>query len=95
MLMVKNLVTGHYRIYRLGEGMNNSVRLWPRHNTKLCMTVCNNDQSVYISTIPGVEKIQALNMPSVINHCKYDNIVKSNYRAYYVSKCIYVYVQVL
>ncbi|KAI7894485.1 WD40-repeat-containing domain protein [Mucor mucedo] len=67
-IMLKNLVTGYFRTYRLGEGMNKSVCL-SEWNTKLRVVVCNSDQSVYVSTIPELEKIQTLKMAAVINYC--------------------------
>jgi hypothetical protein len=70
MLMIKNLVTGYSKICRLGRGMINSVCLsQEERNKKLRVTVCNNDQSVFIITVPEMEKIQTLNMPSAINCC--------------------------
>ncbi|CEP08246.1 hypothetical protein [Parasitella parasitica] len=67
MLMIKDLSTGCFDIKTAGRGMNNSICLYQHHND-IRMAVCNNDQTVSVFTIPDMEKMQTLKMPSAINH---------------------------
>lgn len=69
MLMIKDLSTGWYDIKTAGRGMNNSICL-SQHQDEIRMTVCNNDQTVSVFSVPDMEKIQTLKMPSAINFCK-------------------------
>ena len=71
MLMIKNLTTGWFDIKTAGRGMNNSICL-SQHDDSIYMTVCNNDQTVSVFTVPDMEKIQTLKMPSAINYSKFD-----------------------
>lgn len=49
--------------------MNNSITLSKHHNG-VRVTVCNNDQSVCIMSVPNMERIATLRMPAAINHGK-------------------------
>ncbi|KAL7325857.1 hypothetical protein PS15p_208284 [Mucor circinelloides] len=68
MLMIKDLSTGWYAIKTAGRGMNNSICL-SQHQDEIRLTVCNNDQTVSVFSVPDMEKIQTLKMPSAINFC--------------------------
>lgn len=70
MLMIKDLSTGWYDIKTAGRGMNNSICL-SQHQDEIRLTVCNNDQTVSVFSVPDMEKIQTLKMPSAINFCKW------------------------
>ena len=56
--------------FTAGPGMNNSITLSKHHNG-VRVTVCNNDQSVCIMSVPNMEKITTLRMPAAINHGKW------------------------
>ncbi|KAG1083514.1 hypothetical protein G6F42_022189 [Rhizopus arrhizus] len=68
MLMIRDLSTGWYAIKTAGRGMNNSICL-SQHQDEIRLTVCNNDQTVSVFSVPDMEKIQTLKMPSAINFC--------------------------
>ncbi|KAG2190974.1 hypothetical protein INT46_006443 [Mucor plumbeus] len=67
MLMIKDLSTGWFDIKTAGKGMNNSICL-SQHDDGIYMTVCNNDQTISVFTVPNMEKIQLLKMSSAINY---------------------------
>ncbi|KAI8645929.1 WD40-repeat-containing domain protein, partial [Parasitella parasitica] len=66
-LMIKDLSTGCFEIKTAGRGMNNSICLY-QHQNDIRMAVCNKDQTVSVFTIPDMEKMQTLKMPSAINY---------------------------
>jgi WD40 repeat protein len=71
MLMIKDLSTGWFDIKTAGKGMNNSICL-SQHDDGIYMTVCNNDQTISVFTVPNMEKIQLLKMSSAINYSKFN-----------------------
>jgi hypothetical protein len=69
--MVKDMRTGFTKTWNAAHGMNNCVcvSLSPKES-KPRVTICNNDQTVSVFSIPGIVKICSINTPSAINHCK-------------------------
>ncbi|KAI8880636.1 WD40 repeat-like protein [Backusella circina FSU 941] len=69
-MLVKNIQTGFSKSWNAAHGMNNCVcvSLSPKES-KPRVTVCNNDQTVSVFSIPGMEKIFSIKTPSAINHC--------------------------
>ncbi|CDS11593.1 hypothetical protein LRAMOSA03856 [Lichtheimia ramosa] len=65
--MVKDLSGSWSAHFTAGPGMNNSITLSKHHNG-VRVTVCNNDQSVCIMSVPNMERIATLRMPAAINH---------------------------
>ncbi|CAO3640712.1 unnamed protein product [Cunninghamella echinulata] len=66
--MIKHIETDWSSdIFHTGAGMNNSIGL-SKINQDLRVTICNNNHTVHIYSIPSMKKIQVLNSPSAINH---------------------------
>lgn len=70
MFMIKELSTGWVKQLSIGRGMNNSVFLSRNACMKTRVTICNNDQTVSILSVPEMENVQTLKMPSAINYSK-------------------------
>lgn len=69
LLMIKDLSTGWFNTIHVGYSMNNAVCL-SQHQENVRITVCNSDHTVSVFTVPGLERIQTLNMPCAINCSK-------------------------
>ncbi|KAG2226537.1 hypothetical protein INT45_014281 [Circinella minor] len=68
MVMIKSLSTDWYATLKVGLGMNNCVRLSQHQNDgDLRVTICNNDQTISVYSIPNMQKLVLLDMPAAIN----------------------------
>ncbi|CAO3619820.1 unnamed protein product [Cunninghamella blakesleeana] len=66
--MIKHIETDWSSdVFHTGAGMNNSIGL-SKINHDLRVTICNNNHTVHIYSIPSMKVIQVLNCPSAINH---------------------------
>ncbi|KAI8144395.1 WD40-repeat-containing domain protein [Fennellomyces sp. T-0311] len=68
MAMVKDLNSDWSAKFSAGPGMNNSISLSRTNNNDIRVTVCNNDQTVCILSVPSMEKVATLRMPTAMNH---------------------------
>lgn len=61
-----------------GSGMNNAISLSSYGDNESRVTVCNNDHTVKIYSLPNLQRLTTLNMPSPINHGKREKTLMSN-----------------
>lgn len=60
-----------YATLKVGLGMNNCVRLSQHQKDgDLRVTICNNDQTISVYSIPNMQKLVLLEMPAAINQGK-------------------------
>ncbi|KAI9276878.1 WD40-repeat-containing domain protein [Phascolomyces articulosus] len=66
MVMINSLSSDWNTTLKAGLGMNNCVRL-SQHNSDLRVTICNNDQTISVYSIPSMQKLILIDMPAAIN----------------------------
>ncbi|KAI8137129.1 WD40-repeat-containing domain protein [Fennellomyces sp. T-0311] len=66
MAMIKSLSSDWCATLKTGLGMNNCIHL-SRTNGDLRVTICNNDHTLSVYTIPDLQKLVVLDMPAAIN----------------------------
>eukprot|EP00834_Sanchytrium_tribonematis_P001868 NODE_49_length_31687_cov_0.791123.p10 type:complete len:334 gc:universal NODE_49_length_31687_cov_0.791123:21754-20753(-) len=67
-LMVRQLATNWYAHTSVGGSINNSIAITnhPLHGHRLL--ICNNDESIKAYTLPGLQRISSLQLPTAVNY---------------------------
>lgn len=54
-------------LFTAGPGINNSISL-SKVKDEVRVTVCNNDHTVCIMSVPAMVTVKTLKMPAAVNH---------------------------
>ncbi|KAI8078908.1 WD40-repeat-containing domain protein [Halteromyces radiatus] len=54
-------------VFNIGPGMNNAIGL-SKIDQDVRVTICNNDHTIHIYSIPSMKRITVLELPSAVNH---------------------------
>ena len=67
-LMVRQLSSNWYAHTSVGGSINNSISITqhPLHGHRLL--ICNNDESIKVYTLPGLQRINSIQLPTPVNY---------------------------
>jgi hypothetical protein len=60
-------------VFNIGPGMNNTIGL-SKIGRDTRVTICNNNHTIFVYSVPSMKQITALELPSAVNHSKSDSL---------------------
>ena len=67
--MVKSLTSNWAAQTSIGGSINNSICIAKNSSGEKRMFVCNNDESIKIFSVPELQRVAFLQLPTAVNHC--------------------------
>ena len=67
-LMIRQLSSNWFAQTTVGGSINNALCISEHHGSHRLL-ICNNDESIKIYTLPGLQRITSLSLPTAVNYC--------------------------
>ena len=68
-IMIKSVTTNYVAQSTVGGSINNAIAMTKQPNGIVKMFICNNDESIKVFTLPELNRVATLQLPTAANYC--------------------------